>query len=97
MKQSLNYFLKDNRSYTIFHGLNTKPISANYVKNIKIINFAFKKKVLNKTIISILYNVLSVWTPYLNRFNITYSFLFVTDICYLMFAYNFYYFKVYNY
>ena len=97
IRQSLNYFSTVEKSYTNLHGLNVKPISTNYVQNIKIINFTFKKKVLNKTVINILYNVLSIWSPYLNKINMTYSFLFITNICYFMFAYNFYYFKVYNY
>jgi len=61
IKQSLNLFSTKNTDYVNIHVSHKGTISYKYAKNIKLINFAFKKKLLNKTVILILYHLLTAW------------------------------------
>ena len=97
IRQSLNFFSSKNTNYVRVHTNIKGVISHKYAKNVKLINFSFKKKLLNKTIILILYHLLTIWGVYTNQINITYSFIFIVNLHYFMIAYNLYYFKVYNY
>ena len=97
IKQTLTFFKTSSLDYIKVHTTGKGLTSYQYTKNIKLINFAFKKKLLNKTVISILYHLLTIWGGYTNQINITYSFIHITNLHYFMIAYNLYYFKVYNY
>jgi hypothetical protein len=97
IRQSLNFFSSKNTNYERVHTKIKGVISHKYAKNVKLINFSFKKKLLNKTIMLILYHLLTIWGVYTNQINITYSFIFIVNLHYFMIAYNLYYFKVYNY
>jgi hypothetical protein len=93
-----NVNLIDKEEFRIkLHSLSANKTDTSYFKNIKIINWSFKKYRLNQLIIIMIRYLLNVWGSYTNQFIITHSFINVKDVFYFMIAYNRYYFRVYNY
>jgi hypothetical protein len=68
-----------------------------YLKEIRLLPFALKKNVFNSIVFLILFTLVQPITCFLQRTNMTYSFLFISNNINLFTFYSYFYFKVYNF
>jgi hypothetical protein len=68
-----------------------------YLKEVRLLPFALKKNTFNSVVFLILFVLAQPLTSFLQRTNLTYSFLFISNNINLFTFYSYFYFKVYNF
>lgn len=68
-----------------------------YSTPLQLLNYSFKKKTFNKTLMYFLFSFIKTNTSFINNFPLTCSYIFTPKEVSFLYFYNLFYFKIYNY